>query len=92
MTPRAKCDPLISRALSTTKLDSVKNAYLFFVFLPETLQLLLCFLAVKAFTLKVRLECTILRLKNGFLALRVRKLVESKRQTLAEYVSHWNFP
>ncbi|GEM_PF-2430525 len=88
MTPRTKCDPLVSRALAATKLNRVKYAYFLFMFLPETVQLLLSLLMVKALTFKLRLKYGVLRLKNGYLTFQLHREIKRKRKALAKHVSH----
>ena len=91
MTPGTKCDPLIARALAAPKLNRVRYAHFLFMKLPETLQLLLCLLMIKAITFKSRFKYPILRLKNAILTFRLRKLIKRQRKALAEHVGHRDF-
>jgi len=64
------------------------NPNLFRVLFLEPLQLLACLLVVKAFTLKTRLRTCQLRFRLFVLDFRLRREVERKRKTLAEYVRY----
>ena len=90
MTPRTKCDPLVSRALAATKLDRVKYANLLFMKLPETVQLLLALLMVNALNLKSCLKIGFLRLQNFYLRFLLRRVIKRKRKTLTEDIGHRN--
>jgi|SRR3989338_536715 len=82
MTLRTECDPLISRALAATKLNSVRYVHFLFLLLPETLKLLLYLLMFQALIFKRSLENCVLRLKNAILAFRLRKLIAHNRKAL----------
>ncbi len=88
MTLRTKCDPLVSRALTATKLDRVKYAHVLFMKLPETLQLLLALLLVNSRNLKLRLQGRYLSLKIRYLTFKLGRVVKRKRKTFPEYVCH----
>ncbi len=88
MTARTKRKPTTSGALSTAKLRGADYANLLSVQLAEALKLLLCLLAVKALTFELRTQAAILGLQRRYLSFCVRRLVESKRKTLAENVRY----
>ena len=88
MTPWTKRRPLASRPRPASELDGALNAHLLRVYLLEPLQLLLCLFVVKAFTLQMRVRTCQLRLRIFVVQFRLRREVERKRKTLAQYVRY----
>lgn len=86
-----KRKPLPVGSLSTPKFNRVKNPHFLRMFRFESPKLLLCLIAVECYNFKLRLKLAILLLQNRYLSFKCRRLVKSKRKTLAEYIRHRNF-
>jgi hypothetical protein len=82
-----KRNPTPASALSSPKLNTLMNSYLFRMLFLEPLQLLLCLFVIRVLNFKLRFKLGYLRLKFAYLSLQHRKLVSSKRKLLAKYRS-----
>lgn len=90
MTFGTKWRPLFSGSRTAPKLNTSNEQNFFVHQFFEVLQLFLCLLVIKTFTLKLRCQAAFLRLQNLYLALCIRELVKRKRDTLAQNLRYRN--